>query len=48
MDAEILEAIKSLIRTEIENEVAIECVRQKLAKKPNFNLKTLFGAITQR
>ncbi|KAM3143280.1 hypothetical protein pb186bvf_004612 [Paramecium bursaria] len=33
---------------QIENEVAIEAVRQKLSQRPNFNLKQLFSVITQR
>ncbi|CAD8124822.1 unnamed protein product [Paramecium sonneborni] len=46
LDKEILNAIKNVIKTEIENEVAIECLRKKLSQRPNFNLKTLFTLIT--
>lgn len=42
----MLNAVKNLIKTEIENEVAIECVRKKLSQRPNFNLKLLFTQIT--
>ena len=35
-----------MIKTEIENEVAIECIRKKLSQRPNFNLKSLFAVIT--
>lgn len=31
LDKEILNAVKNVIKTEIENEVAIECVRKKLS-----------------
>lgn len=46
LDKEVLNAVKNLIKTEIENEVAIECVRKKLSQRPNFNLKLLFTQIT--
>lgn len=28
--------------------MAIECIRKKLAKRPNFDLKRLFGVITNK
>ncbi|CAD8210634.1 unnamed protein product [Paramecium pentaurelia] len=46
LDKEILNAVKNVIKTEIENEVAIECIRKKLSQRPNFNLKSLFAVIT--